>query len=121
MRETRQVDTLLYCLGEEADSVLSSTNISDEDRKKYDKVLRTFDLYFKVRRNVILDKACFNCRCQKEGESAKQCITELYDLIEFCEYSELKEQFWHSCRLQTHPREIQDTDQAKCGSEGTQS
>ena len=38
--ETRQVDTLLYCLGEEADSILTSTNISEDDRKKYDKAMR---------------------------------------------------------------------------------
>ena len=31
--DPRQVDTLLYCMGEEADSVLASTHISAEDRK----------------------------------------------------------------------------------------
>jgi len=33
--ELRQVDTLLYGLGDETDSVLASTNISEEDRKKF--------------------------------------------------------------------------------------
>jgi len=33
--EARQVSTLLYCMGEEAEDVLSSTNISVDDRKKY--------------------------------------------------------------------------------------
>jgi len=33
--EARQVGTLLYSLGEEADYVLSSTNISTEERGKY--------------------------------------------------------------------------------------
>ena len=31
--ETRQVNTLLYCLGEEAKDVLASTDISDEDKE----------------------------------------------------------------------------------------
>jgi len=31
--EDRQVNTLLYCLGEEADDVLNLTNITDEARK----------------------------------------------------------------------------------------
>ncbi len=31
--ELRQVSTLLYCLGEEASDVLTSTNITEEDRK----------------------------------------------------------------------------------------
>ena len=56
----RQVSTLLYCLGEEADDVLTSTNISEENRKKYGEVMVKFDGFFKVRRNVILERARFN-------------------------------------------------------------
>ena len=33
--DERQVSTLLYCLGEEADEVLTSTNITGESRKKF--------------------------------------------------------------------------------------
>ena len=29
--ETKQVNTLLYCLGKESGAVLSSTNVTDED------------------------------------------------------------------------------------------
>ena len=32
--EPRQVNTLLYCLGEEADDVHASTNITEEGKKK---------------------------------------------------------------------------------------
>ena len=32
--DERQVSTLLYCLGDSADDVLTSTNIAAEDRKK---------------------------------------------------------------------------------------
>ena len=90
--EPRQIDTLLYCLGGEADSVLTSTNITAEDRKKYQEVIDKFDSHFKVRRNTIFERARFNRRCQKEGESSEQYITELYRLIEFCEYGDLKEE-----------------------------
>ena len=90
--EARQVDTLLYCMGEEAEDVLTSTNISAEDREKYDKVIEHFESHFKVRRNVIFERARFNRRCQKEGETAEQYITELYSVIEFCEYGNLKEE-----------------------------
>ena len=83
--ETRQVDTLLYCLGDEADSVLVSTNISGDDKKKYEKVIEKFDSYFRVR-------ARYNRRSQKEGESSEHYITELYNLIEFYEYGNLKEE-----------------------------
>ena len=90
--EDRQVNTLLYCMGEEAENVLSSTGISDEDRKKYDKVVEKFDLYFAVRCNVIFERARFNRRVQHEGELAETYISELYELIEFCGYGNLKDE-----------------------------
>ena len=65
--EPRQVSTLLYCLGEEADDVLSSTNVTDEDRKKYATIIVKFDAFFQVRKNVILKRAKFNRRNQKTG------------------------------------------------------
>ena len=51
--EERQVNTLLYCLGKEAKDILASTNIGEEDRKKYDSVLAKFDSFFSVRKNMI--------------------------------------------------------------------
>ena len=55
--ETRQVSTLLYTMGENADNVLTSTRITSEERKKYDTVLAKLDGFFKVRRNVIFERA----------------------------------------------------------------
>ena len=51
----RQVSTLLYCLGEEAE----------------DNLLK-FDEFFKVRRNVIFERARFNQRNQQQNESAEE-------------------------------------------------
>ena len=55
--EIRQVSTLLYCLGEDAEDVLDTTRISGEDKKKYNKVVEAFDNYFEVRKNVIFECA----------------------------------------------------------------
>ena len=66
--ETQQVNTLLYCLGEEAKDVLASTDISDEDIKKFNPVMQKFDEFFKVRHNVIFERARFNQRTQLPGE-----------------------------------------------------
>lgn len=49
----KQVSTFLYCLGEEAESVLASTNATEADRADYTRVLEKFDAFFKVRKNVI--------------------------------------------------------------------
>ena len=90
--ETRQVSTLLYCLGDEAEDVLSSTNISEEDKVNYSKVLEKLNGFFKVRKNVILERAKFNRRYQLPGESAEQYITTLYRLVENCQYGELAQE-----------------------------
>ena len=90
--ESRQVNTLLYCLGEEADDVLASINITDEGKKKYATVVEKFDALFQVRKNVIFERARFNRWNQLDGESIKQYITVLYRLVDSCEYGTLKEE-----------------------------
>ena len=88
--DKRQVSTLLYCLDEEAEDVLSSTNITIENRKKFADVLQKFDEFFKVRKNIIFKRARFNQRSQGETENAVQFITSLYFLAADCEFGELK-------------------------------
>ena len=90
--ERRQVCTLMYCLGEGAEDVLSSTNISEADRKKYSAVLSKFDGFFQVRKNVIFERARFNRRVQKEGEMAEQYIAALYNLADNRNFREFKEE-----------------------------
>ena len=70
-------------MGENADNVLTSTHISEEGRKQYNSVIGKFDAFFKVRRNVIFERAKFNRRNQLPGKS------ELYALVETCEYGDL--------------------------------
>ena len=90
--DARQVSTLLYCLGEEAEDVLSSTNISEDDKTKYSKVLEKLNSFFKIRKNVILEQAKFNHPYQLPGESAEQYITTLHHLVENCQYGELAQE-----------------------------
>jgi len=88
--ELRQVNTLLYCLGPEAEDVLASTNISSEERQKYSSVLKKLDEFFQVRKNTIFERARFNRRDQLDGESADEYIAVLHSLAEDCEYGALK-------------------------------
>ena len=87
--DERQISTLLYCMGEDAEETLTSTNITEEDRKEYARVVSEF---FKVRKNVIFERARFNLRCQAEGESIEQFITSLYSLAQSCEFAALKDE-----------------------------
>ena len=88
----RQTSALLYCLGKEADSVLTSMNATAEDRSDYDKVMELLDGYFQVRRNVIFERARFNRWSQLPGESAEEYIMELYSLAANCSYGPMEQE-----------------------------
>lgn len=47
---------LLYCMGQTAKDVLSSTNITAEE-KAYDSVITKFNAFFKVRKNIFFERA----------------------------------------------------------------
>ena len=88
--EECQVSTLLYYLGENAEDVLDTTRISAEN-KKYSRVVEEFDNYFKVRKNIIYERARFNKRNQLPNKPVEQFITEVHRLGDSCEFGEMKE------------------------------
>ena len=53
--ESKQVSTFLYCLEEEAESVLASTGTTQDIRKEYRKVLEKVNGFFQVRKNVVYE------------------------------------------------------------------
>ena len=57
-------------MGEDAESVLTSTGTWDADKK----VMSKLDEYFKVQKNTIYEQARFNCRDQWEGESIEKYL-----------------------------------------------
>jgi len=89
-----QASTLLYYLGPDSDDVLTTTRISDDDRNKYIKIIEKLYEYFKVRHNVIFERARFNQRNQQPGESADNYITALHQLAQGCEYGVMADELW---------------------------
>jgi len=87
-----KVNTLIYCMGGEAEDILDSLNLSDADRKKYKNVTEALQKYFVPKRNVIFERAKFNQRTQMEGESVDTYVTNLYKLAENCKFGELRDQ-----------------------------
>ena len=53
--DTRQVNTVLYCMGESTEHTLTSTNISHEDWGRYATVIAKFDAIFQVWKKVIIE------------------------------------------------------------------
>ena len=84
--ESRQVSSLLYCLGEEGEDVLLALKIVDKAKMKYDEVVNAFDAYFGVRKNVIFERAKFNSRNQRDGESVEQYVVDLHSLARNCNF-----------------------------------
>ena len=90
--EEMQVNALIYYMGDQADDILLSFGLSDEDKKKYNTVKGKFEGHFVIRRNTIYERAKFNQRRQLPGESVDNFITALYGLVEHCEYGALREE-----------------------------
>ena len=55
--DEKQVNALIYAMGDEADDILKSFHLSEADAKKYKTVKERFDEYFIRRRNVIYERA----------------------------------------------------------------
>ena len=68
-----------------------TTCISDDSKKKYQKVVEEFDKYFKVK-NVIYECVRFNRCSQLPEESADRFITEVHSLAGSCEFRTMKEE-----------------------------
>lgn len=90
--EEAQVNTLIYSMGDEADEILHSFSLSEDDKKKYATVKAKFDSHFIKKKNVIFERARFNLRKQEDGEPVDIFITSLYSLAAHCEYRDLHDE-----------------------------
>ena len=79
-------------MGDNADDIFQSFELSVDNQKVYKTVKEKFNLYFVKRRDVIYERAVFNRRKQENEESVETFITALYSLTEHCNYSNLREE-----------------------------
>ena len=87
-----QVSTLVYTMGVEAEDILTSFKLPAKDGSTYNVVKDRFERHFVHRRNPIYERVCFNSRMQQPVESVDSSVTSLYNLVEHCEYGNLREQ-----------------------------
>uniref|UniRef100_A0A3Q1FMD6 Uncharacterized protein n=1 Tax=Acanthochromis polyacanthus TaxID=80966 RepID=A0A3Q1FMD6_9TELE len=83
--DANQVNTPVYCMGDEADDVLRGLALTRMQRQQYDVVKTPFDRHFVPRKNMIYERAKFNKRVQQSSEPVDSFITALYALAENCE------------------------------------
>ena len=97
-------------MGDQADDIFLSFQLSDKDQEKYDVVLGKFQGHFVKRRNVIYEQMKFNQRIQQEGKSVESFITDLYVLSETCNYGGLTNEMIRDRMVVG----IQDNSMAEC-------
>ena len=51
----KQVNTLIYTMGEQADDIFISFKFTTEQEKNYEEVKEKFENYFVVKRNIIFE------------------------------------------------------------------
>lgn len=90
--EESQVSTLIYTMGEEADDILTSFELSPDEANDYTTVKAKFENKFTLKRNVIFERAKFNSRNQEQNETVDSFITDLFKLAQHCEFQTLRDE-----------------------------
>ena len=78
-------------MSDEADDILASLSLTDEEIQAYATVKGKLHSYFIGSRNVIYERVKFNQRKQESGKTIKPFITSLYKLAENCGYGTLRD------------------------------
>lgn len=60
--EENQVNTLIYCMGDEAGDVLRGLKLTEAEHRQYSTVRDGFQDFFIVKKNVVSERALFNMR-----------------------------------------------------------
>ena len=77
-------------MGDSANDILQTLPL-DKGTVSYNEIKKSLNDYFAERRNVIVERACFNKRSQKPGESVETFIQDLYRLANNCNYGALRD------------------------------
>ena len=87
--EATQVDYLIYCMGDKAEDLLDTFNLSAEELLLFDTVKESFNRYFSSTTSTVYERAKFNRRVQEQGESIDSFVTDLKILAKNCEFAQL--------------------------------
>ena len=78
-KDEKQVSTLVYSMGDQADDIMSTPRFANEtDKKVYKTVRYKIQDHFVIRDNIPFESAKFLGRAQEEGEPIGDYITALH-------------------------------------------
>lgn len=103
----RQVNTLVYTMGEEAEKVFSQLAIKQPTPEEvtananalYDVTVRAFEDYFNPVSNALHYSILLSSCVQKKGQTNEEFIRELYELAGKCAFSDEQNKFMLKMRL----------------------
>ena len=87
-------------MGDKADDILQSFNLSEEALKSYKTVKKRFDTHFVQKRNIIFERAKFNSRKQEPSKSVDDFIVDFHCLARYCNYGNFHEEMIRQKRSQ---------------------
>lgn len=88
--EKRKIALLLHNLGQSCIPIFNAFNL-DIETAKYNEVVKKFELYFKPKSNISLERHNFFTRRQHVEESVNDYATILENLSKSCEFGDLRE------------------------------
>ena len=86
-----QVSIFLYAVDDCVDSILATLSI-DEETVSFADIKRELNDYFGARKNVVVERARFNKRVQRQSETNDSFIQDLYKIAEGCSYGVLEQE-----------------------------
>ena len=87
--EMSHISRLIYSMEDQAEDILRSFSLTEDQRGKYDVVKEKLEKHFLKCRNVIFEHAKSNCCVRGRDETCDSFITSLYCLAEHCSYGSL--------------------------------
>lgn len=85
-KEEVKIATFLNALGEEALELFPTFDLSDADKKSYEKVIKSYEDYCTPKKNVVYERFLFYTRNQMSGEPFENFLTAIKKLVKSCEF-----------------------------------
>lgn len=91
MNDAVKLALLRNQIGQEGKDIIKALAISDEDRCKYDNVIKALDEFFAPKTNILYERFVFYNRNQKENEPIDEFVKELQELVSSCNFENASE------------------------------
>lgn len=77
---------LLNLIGDDAFELLDTLDIKDEDKEKFDEVLKAYEKYCTPKKNIVYERFVFYTRKQKEAELFDHFYADIRKLVRNCDF-----------------------------------